>query len=431
MIFQINEAQNRPLDNPLKLGVESLVMGTLKHKGLIAQVDQALPSQQNQALSHGEMLALLMTFLSHIEPEHLSKLTRWAADMPINAWLEPNDVIPWIISLSGVEQLLAQIAQYGPSQFKALLEPLFEHQRPRQNTSISLPNLPKFVAGISVVVADHEAASYSTAALCTNLKRPVVMKLPDELPAAQVAIEQTQAGKLEGKSYVQKPHGAPKALAQVDLYEAGTYTFTKDTTLTLKLPNKPKEVAGRMMVAHVQDAQQDCYHVLWTTSEQYDAWQTFEIYQFSQLAFVSRNFSCSTIGCSGLNPAEFKRSGTPYPYFINENGLYLSSNAQMAALYVVLELTRQMMSLILSTYGSNHHQYAWSYLEGSLGDCRYDLKSKQINLGQFEEAVNKILAQAPKEVSSLFDTAFLERYQDTIVKSRQLFYHAHLPQSAP
>ena len=47
-----------PVDKPITLGHEGLVMGTLKNKGLIAQVDQALLDHPQQSLSNGEMLVI-------------------------------------------------------------------------------------------------------------------------------------------------------------------------------------------------------------------------------------------------------------------------------------------------------------------------------------------------------------------------------------
>lgn len=223
---------------------------------------------------------------------------------------------------------------------------------------------------------------------------------------------------------MQKPQGAPKALAQVDLYEAGTFTFTKDATLTLKLRAKPQEIAGCMFIAHVQDAQNDCYQALWTSHERISAWQTFEIYQFSQLSFAASNFSCSTIGCSGLDPAEFKRSGTPHPYFIDEKALYLSSSAQLAAIYVVIELTRTLMALVLSDYGSDLTRMTWQNLVLLFARdyLRYDVERKLIIADNGQRNSKLFLSYAPPEVSKLFSADFLDQYHDAMVKGRQLFY---------
>lgn len=422
-----------PVDKPITLGHEGLVMGTLKNKGLIAQVDQALPDHPQQSLSNGEMLALLMTFLSCEHPEHMCNLPIFAANVPLNAWLECSDVNPWMVNTHEVEQLLVQIANYGPQQFMALLEPLLEQRTPRKFNGFALPSLRQLTQKLGWIVVDHEAASYSTAALCSKLERNMVMCLPDDLPAVQAAIKQAQAGKFECQSYVQKPQGAPKALAQVDLYEAGTFTFTKDQSLTLKLRAKPKDIAGRMIVAHVQDAQKDCFQVLWTPSEHISAWSVFEIYQFTQMSFAATNFSCSKEGCSGLNPDEFKRSGTPHPYFINDNGLYFSSSAQVAALYVVMELTRKLMALVLSDYGSDLAAMTWHNLElfFNLDRLAYDPKHKLIIADNSMHNSKHVLAYAPHEVIQLFSADFLNQYHEAIVKGRQLFYHAHLPQSAP
>lgn len=415
-----------PAEQPITLGYEGLVMGTLKNKGLIAQVDQALPNHPNQALSYGEILALLLTLLSCKASKHICDLPQFAADVPLNAWLERNDINPMMVDASKVEQLLVQIAHYGPDKFKALLEPLLEQRTPRKFNGSALPTLRLLAWGLGWIVADHEAASYSTAALCAKLERGVVMRLSDDLPAVQAAIKQAQSGQLKGQSYVQKQQGAPKALAQVDLYEAGTFTFTKDQSLTLKLRAKPKEIAGRMFIAHVQDAQNDCYQALWTSHERISAWQTFEIYQFSQLSFAANNFSCSTIGCSGLNPEEFKRSGTPHPYFIDEKAIYLSSSAQLAALYIVIELTRKLMALVLSDYGADLTPMTWQNLKLHFNRdyLRYDFERKLIIADNGQRYSKHFLSYAPPEVTKLFSADFLEQYQDAIVKSRQLFYDA-------
>ena len=194
MDYQFHYAPDYPWDNPLTLGVEGLVLGTLKNKGLIALVDKALPNHQNQALSHGEILALLMTFLSCGAPKHICDIPQFAADVPLNAWLERSDINPMMVNIHEVVQLLVQIAHYGPEKFKSLIEPLLEQRTPRKFNGSALPSLRLLAWELGWIVADHEAACYSTAALCSKLERDVVMRLPEDLPAVQAAIKQAQAG---------------------------------------------------------------------------------------------------------------------------------------------------------------------------------------------------------------------------------------------
>ena len=105
----------------------------------------------------------------------------------------------------------------------------------------------------------------------------------------------------------------------------------------------------------------------------------------------------------------------------------------MAALYVVLELTRKLMTLVLSDYGSDLAAMTWHNLElfFNLDRLAYDPKHKLIIADNSMHNSKHVLANAPHEVIQLFSADFLNQYHDAIVKGRQLFYHAHLPQSAP
>ena len=111
--------------------------------------------------------------------------------------------------------------------------------------------------------------------------------------------------------------------------------------------------------------------------------------------------------------------------------MFFSSSAQVAALYVVIELTRKLMALVLSDYGADLNPMTWHNLALLFAQdyLRYDFERKLIIADNGQRYSKHFLAYAPHEVIQLFSADFLNQYHEAIVKGRQLFYHAHLPQS--
>ena len=105
----------------MPLRIDLLILGKLKQKGFIAKIDEALPkTSNNQALSNGELLALLMAKLASTEPCALSNLPQYAASIPLAAVLERDDVDPTMVNRYAVGDLLSRITEYGPSRLMGL-----------------------------------------------------------------------------------------------------------------------------------------------------------------------------------------------------------------------------------------------------------------------------------------------------------------------
>lgn len=105
----------------MPLRIDLLILGKLKQKGFIAAIDEALPkTSNNQGLSNGELLSLLIAKLASSEPSALSHLPKYAASIPLAAVLERDDVDPTMFNRYAVGALLDRIAEYGPARIMAL-----------------------------------------------------------------------------------------------------------------------------------------------------------------------------------------------------------------------------------------------------------------------------------------------------------------------
>ncbi len=166
-----------------KRGINSLIMGTLKDKGFIASIDQMLQGKSKTCsaqpeFSYGETLAVLLCKLcSNNTP--ISKLNRYAAQMPLAEWLERSQVNPKNLKPECVSDLFAAIAVYRPERFyKAAARVLCSASahfskisQPNINTS-SLTELCR--QNVRVVVLNRQYWDYDTAYACTQMELGVI-----------------------------------------------------------------------------------------------------------------------------------------------------------------------------------------------------------------------------------------------------------------
>lgn len=105
----------------MHLDVGGTIMGTMKEANLPSYIDSLLPkTSNNQKLTHGEIISMLLVSLSTREPLPLSYMPAFAYSVPMNFWLENERVAATDLNRFAIAASCKAIAEFGPSRFLSL-----------------------------------------------------------------------------------------------------------------------------------------------------------------------------------------------------------------------------------------------------------------------------------------------------------------------
>lgn len=103
------------------LDVGGTVIGTMKEADLPSYIDSLLPkTSNNQKLTHGEIISMLLAALATREPLPLSYMPAFADSVPMQLWLENDRVDSPDLNRFAIAATCKAIAEFGPSRFLSL-----------------------------------------------------------------------------------------------------------------------------------------------------------------------------------------------------------------------------------------------------------------------------------------------------------------------
>lgn len=410
---------------PLNLGIESVVMGIIKHRGVLKAIDHYLPLKNlDRALTHGEIFSLFCA--SRVQEDNLGRksLTDFAATIPLNAWLERSDVAPLQVKDEQFAELISAIAAYGPAKLHEHLAPLLKPGKPLPQHPAALPPRASFLPNTHNILLDHGAATYHGAALCQHYlpQRLIIMQLPsDGLALAACPKLQAAFTAISNKKLPAIPalpiFGLPRPKQFTWLYEVGAYDLA---------PTEPGQapgqelgqapIPGNLLIAQIPTEDSVNYVPLWWRAEQkIDPANIFQIYQLIHLDYCQTHYGCSSGGSCDVRPYDdYVRYGPLHPHF-GRNSLYLSQPQQLEALMLVLQLVHQILAVTSADMRRATRIKKWNNLSDAFVDSyiNYFADSKLVMWRRHGPWLYDYIEEyAPDDVMILFNPAFLEQYHD-------------------
>lgn len=402
---------------PLNLGIESVVMGVIKHRGILEAIDHYIPPQNlDRPFTHGEIFSLFCA--SRVQEENMGRksLADFAATIPLNAWLERHDVEPLQVQDEQFPELISAIAAYGPQKLYEQLEPLLKPSKPLPKHKDALPPIASFLPNTKNILLDHGAATYHCAALCQQYlpDRLIIMQLPCDgiataaCPKLQAAL--TAAPKKELPSTPALPiYGQPRPKQFTWLYEIGAYDLVPEEP-------GPAAIQGNLMIAQTPTENGVNYVPLWWRAEhKINPANIFQSYQLIHLGYRQEHYGCSSGGrCDSRPYDDYLRKGPLHPAFWR-NSLYLSQPQQLEALMLVLQLVHQILAVTSGELRTATRIQKWDNLSVAFVEAyiNYFADSKLVLWRRMSSWLyNYLDEQAPNDIMQLFNPVFLEDYHD-------------------